>query len=84
MHSEKIFLVNQFNPFLPNLDTAVLACWPEAAMRQLQKTDSLNPKGYYLPCKAHNVFKFRKEMQNWMVMSSMLIQSLLAGYFLIT
>ena len=29
-----------FNPFLPGLATAVLACWGEAAERQLQKTDS--------------------------------------------
>ena len=38
------------NPFLPSLATAVLAGWPEAAARQLQKTDSLNPKAIYITC----------------------------------
>ena len=38
----------QLNPFLPSLATAVLACWPEAVVRQLQKTDCFNPKGYLL------------------------------------
>ena len=55
------------NPFLPSLATTVLACWPEAATRQLQKTDCLNPKCCNLPCRAQNVFKFRKQMKNWMV-----------------
>ena len=40
-------------PFLPGLAAIVLACWPETAARQQQKTDRLNPKGYDLPCTAH-------------------------------
>ena len=69
------------NPFLPSLATAMLACWPEAAARQLQKTDCLNLNGYYLPCGAHNVFKFRKQMKKLMVISTMRNLSLLSGYF---
>ena len=66
------------NPFLPGLATAVLVCWLEAAARQLQKTDCLNP------CRARNVFKFRKQVKNWKVISTMLILSLLlGGYFLV-
>ena len=56
----------QLNPFLPSLATAVLACWLKAATRQLQKIDSLNLKGYNLSCRAYNVFKFGKQMKNWM------------------
>ena len=53
---------NGLNPFLPNLATAVLVCWPEAASMQHQKPDSLNPKGVNLSCRAHNVFKFWKQI----------------------
>ena len=69
------------NPFLPNLATAVLACWPETAVRQPQKTDCLNPKGCYMPCRTLSVSKFRKLMKNWMVISIRLILSLLGAYF---
>ena len=48
------------NSFLPILATAVLACLPEFTEKQLQKANGLNPIGYYLPCSARNVFKFRK------------------------
>ena len=71
------------NPFLPSLATAVLACWPEAAVKQLQNTDCLNPKGCNLPRRAHNVFRFGRRVNNWMVISVMLILSLLGGFFLI-
>ena len=77
----------QLNIFLPCLATAMLACWSEAAARQLQKTYSLNTKGYNLSCtffffgRAH-VFKFRKQMKNWIVISITMILSLLGGYFL--
>ena len=64
------------NPFLPGLATALFVCWLEAAMRQLQKTDCLNP------CRARNVFKFRKQVKNWKVISTMLILSLLLGGYI--
>ena len=70
-----------FNLSLPNLATAVLACWPEFEERQLQEIDCSNPKTYDLSCIAHNVFKFRKHVKNWMEISTMLILSLLGGYF---
>ena len=52
-----------FNPFLPCVATAVLVCLPEAAVRQLQKTDSFIPKGYNSSCGAHIVCKFRKQIE---------------------
>ena len=39
------FLPVSHNLLVPNLATAVFACWTEAAVRQLQKTDCLNAKG---------------------------------------
>ena len=35
-----------FNPFVPSLPTAVLACWPKAAASNWRKLDCLNPEGY--------------------------------------
>ena len=57
------------NPFLPSLATAVLARWSESAARQVQKTDCLNLVGYKLPCRERNVFKFRKQMKIWVLIS---------------
>ena len=74
-------LTININPFLPSLVTAVLACWPEGAARQLQKADCLNQKGYNLSWREHNVFKLREQVKNWIVISIMLILSLLGGYF---
>ena len=71
------------NHFLPSISTAVLACWPAAAPRQVQKTNSLNQEGDNLFCTAHNVFKFSKQMKNWIVNLVMLIFCLLVGYFFI-
>ena len=51
------------HPSLPSLATAVFACWPEAALRQLQKTDCLNLKGYTLLCRANQVFKFGTQIK---------------------
>ena len=48
------------NPFLPGLATALLARWPEAVVRRLEKTDSLNPKGRNLSRTAHDVLKCKK------------------------
>ena len=70
-----------FNPFLSSPATAVLACWPEVPMRQLQKTDRFNPKGHNLSCRAQSVFKVRKHIKNWTVTSIMLTLDLLGQYF---
>lgn len=73
--------LTNINPFLPNLATAALACWPEVAVRQLQKADSSKPKGCNLPCRAHSIFKFRKQTKSWMVISVMQTVRLLGEYF---
>ena len=48
------WLAVPLNPLLPSIATALLVYLAEAAVRQLQKTDTLNPKGYNLSCKAHS------------------------------
>ena len=46
------------NPYVLGLATAVFTCCPEAAVMQLQKTDSFNSDGFNLPCKAYYLLKF--------------------------
>ena len=73
----------KLNPFLPILATSVLACWPSAAVMQLQKNDHLNSDGCNFPCRAHYLFKFDIPHEKWLLFSVLLSLSLLGVYLLI-